>query len=88
MKKPYIPTQLFFSLLFFLGSSTLAQQEVGRLTVDRYLSWEDVENAQLSPDGQQVIYTRRWVDAVNDNWESSLWIMNVDGKKNRFLVDG
>ncbi|SVD80930.1 uncharacterized protein METZ01_LOCUS433784, partial [marine metagenome] len=88
MKKPIIPTQLFFSLLFLLGSSTSAQQEIGRLTVDRYLSWEDVENAQLSPDGQQVIYTRRWVDAVNDNWESSLWIMNVDGKKNRFLVDG
>ena len=87
MKTPYIPTPLFFSLLFFLGSSIPAQQEIGRLTVDRYLSWEDVENAQLSPDGQQVIYTRRWVDAVNDNWESSLWIMNVDGKKNRFLVD-
>ena len=88
MKKPYIPTPLFFSLLFFLGSSIPAQQEIGRLTVDRYLSWEDVENAQLSPDDQQIIYTRRWVDAVNDNWESSLWIMNVDGKKNRFLVDG
>jgi dipeptidyl aminopeptidase/acylaminoacyl peptidase len=88
MKKLYITTQLFFSLLFLLGSSTPAQQEIGRLTVDRYLSWEDVENAQLSPDGQQIIYTRRWVDAVNDNWESSLWIMNVDGKKNRFLVDG
>ena len=88
MKTPYIPIQLFFFVLFFLGSSTPAQQEIGRLTVDRYLSWEDVENPQLSPDGQQIIYARRWVDAVNDNWETSLWIMNVDGKKNRFLVDG
>ena len=78
---------LFFVLLLF-GSSTFAQQEKEWLTVDRYLSWEDVQNPQLSPDNKQIIYSRRWVDAVNDDWETSLWIMNSDGTKNRFLVDG
>ena len=88
MKKTYNPIQLFFFVLFFLGSCTSAQQEMGRLNVNRYLSWEDVQNPQLSNDGKKIVYTRRWVDAINDNWESSLWIMNVDGKKNRFLVHG
>ena len=88
MKKRYIPAQLLFFVLLLFGSSTFAQQEKEWLTVDRYLSWEDVQNPQLSPDNKQIIYSRRWVDAVNDDWETSLWIMNSDGTKNRFLVDG
>ncbi|HKG91254.1 MAG TPA: S9 family peptidase [Gemmatimonadaceae bacterium] len=59
-----------------------------RLSLDTYLEWEDVQSPQLSPDGRQVIYTRRWVDKLNDRWESSLWIMSADGSRNRFLVNG
>jgi dipeptidyl aminopeptidase/acylaminoacyl peptidase len=59
-----------------------------RLAIEDYLEWEDVQNPRLSPDGRQVIYTRRWVDKLNDRWESSLWIMNADGGRNRFLIDG
>jgi dipeptidyl aminopeptidase/acylaminoacyl peptidase len=58
------------------------------LTLADYLEWETVADPQLSPDGRQVIYTRRWVDKLNDKWESSLWIMNADGTKPRFLVNG
>jgi dipeptidyl aminopeptidase/acylaminoacyl peptidase len=60
----------------------------GKLTLAHYLDLEDVQNPQLSPDGKEVIYTRRWVDKINDRWESSLWIMNVDGSRSRMLVDG
>ncbi|MBI4472399.1 MAG: S9 family peptidase, partial [Acidobacteria bacterium] len=59
-----------------------------RLTLDLYLDLEGVSNPRLSPDGTQIIYTRQWVDKVNDRRESSLWIMNADGSRNRFLVDG
>jgi len=58
------------------------------LTVDHYLDWEQVGDPQLSPDGGQVIYTRRWVNKIEDKWESALWIMNADGSRNRFLVKG
>ncbi|HYL21513.1 MAG TPA: S9 family peptidase [Gemmatimonadales bacterium] len=58
------------------------------LTVDHYLDWEQVGDPQLSPDGAQVIYTRRWVNKIEDKWESALWIMNADGSHNRFLVKG
>ncbi len=59
-----------------------------RLTLASYLDYEDVSNPQLSPDGRQVIYTRRFADKLNDKWETALWIVNVDGTRNHFLVKG
>ena len=65
-----------------------AQDLSDRLTVDRYLDWEFVRNPQLSPDGRQVIYEREWIDKVHDRHASDVWIINADGTRNRFLVDG
>lgn len=65
-----------------------AQQADSRLTLANYLDLEDVQNPVLSPDGRQIIFTRRWVDKTNDRWESSLWTMNADGSRMRFLVNG
>jgi dipeptidyl aminopeptidase/acylaminoacyl peptidase len=58
------------------------------LDVAGYLDWEQVSEAQVSPDGSQIIYTRQWVDRMEDKWASALWIMNADGAKNRFLAKG
>ena len=59
-----------------------------RLTLDLYLDMETVAEPQLSPDGTQIVYTRGWIDKVNDKRESALWIMNADGSRNRFLREG
>ncbi len=59
-----------------------------RLTIADYMNWQDVNNPLLSPDGRQILYTRSWIDAVNDKRESALWLMNVDGSRNRFLTKG
>ena len=72
-------------------STALAQAQTApkdRLTIADYFNWEDVSNPSLSPDGKQIIYTRTWIDQLNDRRESSVWIMNADGTKNRFLVKG
>jgi len=58
------------------------------LTVNHYLDWEQVSDPQVSPDGSQIIYTRRWVNKIEDRWDSGLWIVNADGSKNRFLGKG
>ena len=58
------------------------------LTVDHYLDWEQVSDPQLSPDGSQILYTRTWVNRLEDKWESALWIMSADGSRNRFLTKG
>jgi dipeptidyl aminopeptidase/acylaminoacyl peptidase len=57
-------------------------------TVEKYLDYEQVADPQISPDGSQIIYTRRYVDKLADRWESALWIMGSDGSRNRFLVRG
>lgn len=58
------------------------------LTVGHYLDYETVADPRLSPDGRQVIYTRRWVNRLEDKWESALWMMHSDGSRNRFLTKG
>jgi dipeptidyl aminopeptidase/acylaminoacyl peptidase len=65
-----------------------AASTTDRVTLDQYLDLEDVQGPRLAPDGRQVIYTRRWIDKLNDRWESALWMVNSDGTHNRFLAKG
>jgi dipeptidyl aminopeptidase/acylaminoacyl peptidase len=58
------------------------------LSVEDYLNYETVADPQISPDGAQVVYTRRLVNQIDDRIEPSLWIMNADGSRNRFLTKG
>ncbi|MBV9924448.1 MAG: S9 family peptidase [Acidobacteria bacterium] len=76
------------ALVFVLGPEAWAQSPKGRLSVDLFLDWEMVASPQVSPDGRQVVYTRRWTDKVNDKYEDEVWVMDADGGRNRFLVKG
>src|SRR2546428_12334944 len=49
------------------------------LSVNHYLDWEQVQDPQISPDGPQIIYTRRRVNQIHDKQESALWFMKADG---------
>jgi dipeptidyl aminopeptidase/acylaminoacyl peptidase len=64
------------------------QSQRDRLSVDLFLDWEMVASPRVSPDGRQVVYTRRWADKVNDKYEDEIWIVDADGGRNRFLVKG
>src|SRR6266704_1625387 len=83
---------LRLALLLWAGAALAAPaQETASdtlLTVDHYLDWEQVADPQISPAGSQIVYTRRWVNKVDDKWESALWIMSADGSHHRFLVKG
>jgi dipeptidyl aminopeptidase/acylaminoacyl peptidase len=91
-------TRLAFVALVALGQmaplAAYAQQAQraaprnDRVSLEGYLDWEQISDPQISPDGKQVVYGRRWVDKINDAWKSSLWIMNADGSRNRFLTEG
>jgi dipeptidyl aminopeptidase/acylaminoacyl peptidase len=59
-----------------------------RLSIDQFLDWEYVQSPQVSPDGSQIVYTRRWTDKINDTYVDEVWIMNADGSHNRFFVKG
>lgn len=58
------------------------------LTVQHYLDWEQVADPRISPAGTDIIFTRRWIDKLQDRWESALWVMAADGSRQRFLVKG
>lgn len=71
-------------LLTFLCSFVSADT----LDVEDYLEYERVSDAQISPNGDEIIFTRRWVNQKTDRWSSALWIMDGDGSRQRFLVKG
>ena len=58
------------------------------LDLDSYLDMESVSSPRLSPDGHEIVYTRGWIDKMNDRRASALWIMDADGSRNRFLTEG
>ena len=75
--------------LTWLGiQSPIKGQETVRLSLDHYMDLETVSGPQISPDGSRVVYTRSWFDMVNDRRESSIWIMETDGSRNRHLLEG
>lgn len=80
-------TFLSLALVFALALSAMANGH-DRLRLELFLDWEYVASPQLSPDGSQIVYTRRWTDKINDRFESEVWIMNSDGNRNRFLMKG
>ncbi|MCG8466782.1 MAG: DPP IV N-terminal domain-containing protein, partial [Gemmatimonadetes bacterium] len=76
------------ALVALLATAVGTSAQTERLTLDRYMDMESVSNPQISPDGSRIVYTRGWIDEMNDRRESSLWIMGSDGSRNRHLIDG
>ncbi len=74
-----------------IGGTALHGQETRSstlLTTEHYLDWERVRDAQISPDGSRIVYTREHVNKVEDKWESETWMLTGDGSEHRFLVKG
>ena len=63
-------------------------QNKEKLSLDHYANYEWVSNPKLSPDGKQVLYSRTWINLKDDKRETDQWIVNIDGTKNRFFLNG
>lgn len=81
-----VSTMLLCSGLLCLASAFA--QSSDHLEVADYLDFEKVSDAQISPDGKQIIFTRQWVDKKRDRMASALWIVESDGSRPRFLIEG
>ncbi|NCG32670.1 MAG: prolyl oligopeptidase family serine peptidase [Proteobacteria bacterium] len=87
--QPFAAAVLAIALVLAAPSFASAQADgITTISLEMYLDLESASDPQISPDGSQVVYTRGWVDKMNDRRESSVWIMNADGSRARFLVDG
>ena len=79
---------LAFAVAVAQGEAQQPRTTVQALKVEDYLNYETVADPQISPDGTQIVYTRRWVNQIDDKMESALWMMNADGSRNRFVTKG
>jgi len=68
------------------GSQLQAAQQT--LDLEMYWDLQSVSDPQLSPDGRHVVYTRGWIDRMKDRRRSEIWVMDADGSRKRFLVEG
>lgn len=80
--------QALLTFLLVVWSVQAISQDEKFLGVADYLEFEQVNDAQISPDGRQIIYTRRWVNQKTDRMDSALWMMDADGSRHRYLIDG
>ena len=49
---------------------------------------EYASDPQVSPDGSQVAYVRTSMDIMTDRARRSIWIVDIDGKNHRPMIDG
>lgn len=74
--------------LFLFGLIYTYGQEKTRLSLEHYKNYEWTSNPIFSPDGEQILYSRTWINLTDDKRETDLWIMNSDGTSNRFFSKG
>lgn len=83
---------LALSILFFLaGWAWIGAEEEKSpklLDIETFMEMESLGNPDISPDGKQIIFTRTWVDKMNDRYNSNLWIIDVEGRRLRELTPG
>ena len=87
MARPRKIPALILPLLLLPAALSAQNEPDGTLKLATYLDWETVSNPQISPDGSEIIFTRGWVDKINDRRNSSIHIMNADGSRMRVLVE-
>ena len=77
---------LSFIFIFFL-IITYGQEKL-KLSLDHYKNYEWTSNPTISPNGEQILYSRSWINLIDDKRETDLWIMNKNGSTNRFFLNG
>ncbi len=79
-------SSLILGLFFDLGAAE--EKPTKLLDVETYMEMESVGNPDISPDGKSILFTRTWVDKINDRSNSNIWIVDVEGKRARELTPG
>ena len=73
-------------LIFCLSWS--AEKDYKLLDEETYMEMETVGSPNISPDGNMILFTRGWVDKMNDRRASNLWIADSKGERIRELTHG
>jgi len=77
-----------FLILSVLVSLSWSKERSKLLEIDTYLEMESISSPSISPDGSQILFSRGWIDKMNDRRAENLWIVDVEGKRIRELTHG
>lgn len=77
-----------FSLLFLIVSGwTLSAQSQPVFSSMDVFELEWAENPQISPDGQMIVYQRRYMDIMKDRRQARLWLIGANGNDHQKLTE-
>ncbi len=82
MKYPYL------FVTFWLLTSTAFAHQSDQLELLDIFNLEYVSDPQISPDGNQVIYSRNFKDVMTDKNHSNLWLIDFNGNKEANFKNG
>jgi dipeptidyl aminopeptidase/acylaminoacyl peptidase len=77
---------LAFFLLVVWGFGQ--QKDYKLLDKETYMEMESVGSPNISPDGKLILFTRGWVDKMEDRRSSNLWLTDIRGERIRELTHG
>lgn len=86
----YRPMVLGLVLALAIAAAA-AGAETGKarlLDDETFMEMESLGAPAISPDGKSVLFSRTWIDKVNDRSASNLWITDIEGKRIRELTAG
>ena len=78
----------FSLILLSIFTASLSAQISTRLEPIDVFDMEYISNPQISPDGQQIVYSRNYKDIMTDRNLSNIWIIDSGGGNNRPLTSG
>ena len=86
MKKLIAPATLLAALLASLPSAAQADDHLRLFSAEDVFELEWADDPQVSPDGTQAIYLRRFNDIQTDRTRAHVWIVNLDGSGHEPLL--
>lgn len=73
-------------ILFGLTTTAFAKDDLRLFTAEDVFELEWADDPQISPDGTQALYLRRFNDIMTDRTRSHLWVAKLDGSLHEPLL--
>jgi len=83
-----LTAMILLLLIVGLGTTFGGEKNYKLLGKETYMEMESIGNPNISSDGKHILFTRGWVDKMNDRSRSNLWIVDIEGKRVRELTHG
>ncbi len=87
MRQAFVRTLLFVSVTSIVALP-LAAQDAAVFEPADVFELEFAADPQISPDGDEIVYVRSFMDIMTDRPRQNLWIVDSDGSDHRPLMTG